>query len=92
VNPQRIQDALFAARLRPRGVILSSEAIADVCEVLLYLVEEGTLTLSAHEHILKQALAAQYERITGAGPDVPCPHGVPLRYCARLECHMRTGP
>lgn len=52
MNVERHDRARFAAELRRKGTLLSDEAIADVCEAYLELVEDGTITLELHEQLL----------------------------------------
>lgn len=55
---ERLKRAVFAAEVRRKGTLLSDEAVADVCEALLQLVEEaeGTITLELHERLLREAV------------------------------------
>lgn len=55
MSMERHERARFAAELRRRGTMLSDEAVADVCEAYLELVDEGTITLELHRRLLDEA-------------------------------------
>lgn len=60
---QRLERAQFAAELRRKGTLLSDEAIADVCEALLELTEEGTITLELHHDVMRNVIDADAARV-----------------------------
>lgn len=51
MNRDRMERAQFAAEVRRKGTLLSSEGIEDVCEALLELIEDGAISLELHEEI-----------------------------------------
>lgn len=56
MNHERLERAVFAAEVRRKGTLLSDEAVADVCEALLEVADEGTITLELHEQLLGKAI------------------------------------
>lgn len=63
MNVERHDRARFAAELRRKGTLLSDEAIADVCEAYLELIEDGTITLELHEQVVATLHANADERV-----------------------------
>lgn len=57
MNRERMERAQFAADLRRKGTLLSDEAIGDVCEALLELLETGGISLELHEEITAELRA-----------------------------------
>lgn len=55
VNHERLDRAQFAAEVRRKGTLLSDEAIGDVCEALLELLDGGSISLELHEELLGKA-------------------------------------
>lgn len=51
---ERLEAACWAAELRRRGTLLSDQAVAEVCEALLELAGEGTITLELHERVMAE--------------------------------------
>lgn len=56
MDDERMERAQFAAELRRKGTLLSDEAVADVCEAFLELVDEGTITLELHLRLVDEAV------------------------------------
>jgi hypothetical protein len=52
MDTERIERARFAAEVRRRGTILSNEAITDLCEALLEILDGGSISLELHRELL----------------------------------------
>lgn len=57
MDHERLGRAVWAAELRRKGTLLSDEAVADVCEALLEVAGDGTITLELHEQLMGQLRA-----------------------------------
>lgn len=62
MDTERVKRARFAAEVRRKGTLLSDEAVEDVCEALLELIDGGVITLELHRQIVDQVRVSARRR------------------------------